>query len=284
MSERAQGRAQGRGDLGGRGDGPFLLALSLAVLGVTGVDVFSVMDERARAGRPVPLWEPAVWEMSSAAVLIVLLPGLAALARRLPPWPLRAGRLLAHLIAFAVFFVAHTLGMGLLRAAVYRLAGGVYDPLAPLGNWGYELRKDALVYLSVVTLHVVWSKVRPAQALAPPAPPAPLEVRDGARRHVLDPARIDWVEAAGNYVELHGPDGPVLHRAPLSRMQAQLAGAGFVRIHRSRLVRLAAIRTVESTPSGDFTVVLADGTRLGGSRRYRVESLSPALDPAARSD
>lgn len=271
-----------------RSDAMLLVGLALGVLGVTGVDVFSVMDERARAGRPVPLWEPAVWELSSAAVLIALLPALLALSRRIPPWPIRLRALALHALALPVFSLIHTGAMGLVRAGVYRLVGGAYNPLGPLGDWAYELRKDALVYLAVMTLHQVWLRTAPAPTPAPEAqldaPPAPLEVRDGTRRHFLDPARIDWVEAAGNYVELHGPDGCVLHRASLSQMEARLAPAGFARIHRSRLVRRAAVRTVETTASGDFVVVLADGTRLGGSRRHPVESLSPALDPAPRSD
>lgn len=263
----------------------FLVLLSLAILGVTSVDVFSVVDERARAGQPVPLWEPMVWELSSGVALIALLPGLLALAGRVPPWPMTIRRFGPHLAALLVFSLLHVLGMGLLRATAYRLVGGAYDPLTPLGNWGYELRKDALTYAAVMTLYAVWRRLGARETGASESlSPAPLEVRDGPRRHLIDPRRIDWVEAAGNYVELHGPDGAVLHRASLAQTLARLSPAGFVRIHRSRLVRLAAVRLVESTASGDFVVVLADGTRLGGSRRHRVESLSPALDPAARSD
>jgi DNA-binding LytR/AlgR family response regulator len=58
-------------------------------------------------------------------------------------------------------------------------------------------------------------------------------------------------------------------------MERSLEGAGFVRIHRSRLVRRAAITQVESKPSGDYVVRLSDGRELSGSRRYR----RPLLDP-----
>ena len=57
--------------------------------------------------------------------------------------------------------------------------------------------------------------------------------------------------------------------------QRQLGAAGFVRIHRSRLVRRAAIAQVESRPSGDYVVRLADGRELAGSRRYRRPLLEP---------
>ena len=61
----------------------------------------------------------------------------------------------------------------------------------------------------------------------------------------------------------------------LSQMERQLQGAGFVRIHRSRLVRRAAIKQVESKPSGDYVVRLVDGRELAGSRRYRRPLLEP---------
>ena len=60
----------------------------------------------------------------------------------------------------------------------------------------------------------------------------------------------------------------MLHRATLASVAGEL-GPAFVQIHRSRLVRSAAVRRVETDRSGDFIVTLADGTSLRGSRRYR---------------
>jgi DNA-binding LytR/AlgR family response regulator len=69
-------------------------------------------------------------------------------------------------------------------------------------------------------------------------------------------------------VEIAWAPRTLLHRATLAGV-AQELGDGFVQIHRSRLVRRAAIRRIETDRSGDFTVVLEDGTELKGSRRYR---------------
>jgi len=44
-----------------------------------------------------------------------------------------------------------------------------------------------------------------------------------------------------------------------------------VRIHRSRLVNRDAIRRIETNQSGDFEVLLSDGTIAKGSRRYRAD-------------
>jgi DNA-binding LytR/AlgR family response regulator len=114
--------------------------------------------------------------------------------------------------------------------------------------------------------------------MAPPqgAPPSleTIEVKDGARRRFVAALDIQWIEAAGNYVELHTADAAILHRAPLSELERQL-GLGFVRVHRSRLVRRGAVAQVESRPSGDYVVRLSDGREVLGSRRYRRPLLEP---------
>lgn len=140
--------------------------------------------------------------------------------------------------------------------------------MAPLANWPYELRKDALIYLVLIATYAGWRVLR-APARPPEAEDQALEVRDGARRFFVPIDELLWVEAAGNYVELHRPAGALLHRAPLQEIENRLAPRGFVRIHRSRLVRRSAITAIETNPSGDFAVTLRDGQVLAGSRRYR---------------
>lgn len=82
----------------------------------------------------------------------------------------------------------------------------------------------------------------------------------------LPPDRIAWVAAAGNYVELHGAERPLLVRAPLAAVEAALRPHGFVRIHRSTLVnrrRIARVRT------GDL--LLDDGRSLKLGSRFRAQ-------------
>ncbi|MGN6376775.1 MAG: LytR/AlgR family response regulator transcription factor, partial [Sphingomonas sp.] len=104
-------------------------------------------------------------------------------------------------------------------------------------------------------------------AVAPSATPM-LPVPDGAVTHSVPLDEIESVTAAANYVEIAWGDRRLLHRATLAALEEQL-GDGFVRIHRSRLVRRAAVRRIEGDKSGDFTVELASGAQLRGSRRYR---------------
>ena len=103
----------------------------------------------------------------------------------------------------------------------------------------------------------------------PPAETPLLEVRDGPRRTFVRPDDILWIEAAGNYAELHLTGRTLLHRTSLASLQQRLATAGLVRIHRARLVNRAQIASLTTNAAGDFTVILRDGATLSGSRRYR---------------
>jgi hypothetical protein len=81
----------------------------------------------------------------------------------------------------------------------------------------------------------------------------------------LLPRQIDWVRAAGNYVEIRAGGTTVVQRASIGAVERELAAHGFVRIHRSMLVcrdRIARIRPQD--------VVLHDGTHLPVGKRYRA--------------
>ena len=80
----------------------------------------------------------------------------------------------------------------------------------------------------------------------------------------LAPDQIDWVSAAGNYIEIRGGGLTVVRRASLGAAERALQGHGFVRIHRSILVRRASIARVR--PADIF---LRDGTNLKTGKRYR---------------
>jgi hypothetical protein len=240
--------------------------------------VFSVVHDRAEGGHPVSIWEPAVWESSSGLVLAALMLPVMAFARRHPPTPSRWGWLAWHVAGALVFSLVHVLAMGALRWVAYRLVGFHYNPLEPIGDWPYELRKDLLVYGALVTTYTLWRNLAPVRPASQAAAPA-IEVRDGARRLFVPVSDILWVEAAGNYVELHRDQAPVLHRAALAEMERRLADQGFVRIHRSRLVRRDAIVAVETKTSGDFAVRLVGGQVLSGSRRFRSQALDRTASP-----
>ena len=93
------------------------------------------------------------------------------------------------------------------------------------------------------------------------------DARTALSAAALDPATVagcDWIEAAGNYIELHGRAGRRVLRCPLARAETVLA-ADFVRVHRALLVRRAAIAAHDRGG-----VRLHCGRRLPVGGRYRA--------------
>lgn len=113
-----------------------------------------------------------------------------------------------------------------------------------------------------------------ASALAVTAPPSRhvqrLVIRSLGRVQFVEVADIDWLEASGNYVEIHTAAASFLHRERLRVLEEQLDPAEFVRIHRSIIVNRTAVKELRPLAGGDYSVVLRGGEPLRLSRTYRA--------------
>lgn len=96
-----------------------------------------------------------------------------------------------------------------------------------------------------------------------------IKTRDGTR--LLMTEDIDWIEAAGVYLTVHAGGKEFLYRGSLAAVASRLDPFRFVRIHRSRIVNLKSIASLERCSHGEFEVVLKDGAHLMMSRTYRAE-------------
>ena len=94
-------------------------------------------------------------------------------------------------------------------------------------------------------------------------------IRSGGRVVFVKTSEIDWIEAAGDYVTLHAGKKNWLLRETLSTLEKRLAPRGFTRIHRSTLVQIDRITELKSLDSGQYLVLLRDGTELKLTRSYR---------------
>ncbi len=84
-------------------------------------------------------------------------------------------------------------------------------------------------------------------------------------------AEIDWIEAADYYACLHVGAKSHLLRRSMAELEEDLDPTRFCRIHRSAIVNLERVRTLELREDGEHDVLLRDETRLRMSRRYRKE-------------
>ena len=95
-----------------------------------------------------------------------------------------------------------------------------------------------------------------------------LAVRSAGRTLFVDVAEIDWIEAAENYVKLHvGRSGHLLHVA-MSTLEGSLDPETFVRIHRSIIVNVGRIQSLEPSVHGEYVVTLRNDVRLRSGRTY----------------
>jgi two-component system LytT family response regulator len=82
---------------------------------------------------------------------------------------------------------------------------------------------------------------------------------------------IDWIEAAGVYVNLHIAGKEMLYRAALNDLAGRLDPMRFVRVHRSAIVNIESVVQLEPIAHGEFEVVLKDGSRSKISRTFRTQ-------------
>jgi two-component system LytT family response regulator len=97
---------------------------------------------------------------------------------------------------------------------------------------------------------------------------ARLVVRTGGKTVFLRSDEIEWVEASGNYVNLHANGQSYVLRDSMKNMESKLDPDLFVRIHRSAIVNVDYIRELEPYFHGEYVVILRDGTRLMASRVF----------------
>ena len=93
---------------------------------------------------------------------------------------------------------------------------------------------------------------------------------DDEREMLLPVERIDVIRADRNNVRFMTKDGEFVRRATIGDVAERLDPERFLRINRSEIVRLDAVREIQPWFHGDRRVILRDGTTLTWSRRYRT--------------
>lgn len=96
-----------------------------------------------------------------------------------------------------------------------------------------------------------------------------VSVKVGEHIRVIAAQEIDWIEASGNYVQIHTGTATYLHRETLRELQDSLDPGRFLRVHRAVIVNVERVREVHPLFNGNAELVLHDGTRIGLSRRFR---------------
>ncbi len=98
--------------------------------------------------------------------------------------------------------------------------------------------------------------------------PTRLAVEDGERIFFVTAGEIDWIESERNYLLIHAGAKTYTIRGTLDAMEERLDRAEFVRINRSAMVRVDAVRELQKWFHGEYKVMLKSGASLRWTRRY----------------
>lgn len=91
-------------------------------------------------------------------------------------------------------------------------------------------------------------------------------VRERQQIAIIPIASIDFIEAQDDYINIHAAGKTHLKTQRLSDIEAQLDAQQFVRIHRSYLLHLTALKHIEKQGKETHVAILHDGTQLAISR------------------
>jgi two-component system LytT family response regulator len=92
--------------------------------------------------------------------------------------------------------------------------------------------------------------------------------RSGNKLNLVPVEEVDWIDAAGNYARLHAGGRTHLVRETMTQLESRLDPDRFVRVHRSIIVNVERVTTVEPYAHGEYVLTISDGTRVTSSRTY----------------
>ena len=258
------------------------------------INALSVWTEQNRQGAAdIALWEPFCWEYTSELAVLILAPAMVNWFGYIPPRFTHIPRqLVFHFAASLVFSLLHVLLMVWFREFIYWVNSGHYQFGHFWSEFTYEYRKDLWGYINFYVLfqiyQFVYSRLKgeanlissepqpdntkqpglPAQAMLA-AVPEHLLVKKLDKEFLVKVSEIEWMESAGNYVNLHSKGRIYPLRGTLTNTVDKLQSAGFSRIHRSYAVKHEAIDNISYGHSGDGEIILTNGHKLTLSRRYK---------------
>jgi len=243
----------------------------------------SVIMEAKRKSEELPfqLWEPFVWEYSSAISTLMLFPLLVLLLKRIPfDWLSIKQSLFYYFLASIAFSFCHVTFMIGMREVVYFVMDGNYDFGDIWFELFYEYRKDLWSFIFfIVFINAYQFILSRLQGEANPVAQSEDEnisqsfdrllVKKLGKEFIIKVEDIEWLESAGNYVNLHIKGRIYPTRATLTNLIEQISDKGFCRIHRSHAINLENVESITPLSSGDSEVKLDTGKVLNLSRRYK---------------
>ena len=101
-----------------------------------------------------------------------------------------------------------------------------------------------------------------------PRPDARFVVRTASKMTLVRATDVEWIAGEGNYARLHSAGKRHLVRETLKSVEARLDPRKFVRVHRSAIVNVDCVATLEPHVHGQYVLTMKDGARIISSRTH----------------
>jgi two-component system LytT family response regulator len=99
--------------------------------------------------------------------------------------------------------------------------------------------------------------------------PDVLAIKDGSEVTRVPISSIQWIDAAGDYMCVHTNDNTHIMRRTMKELEDELDPKRFVRAHRSAIVNISFVSKLISHVSGEYHLMMENGTELKVSRSHR---------------
>ncbi|MFT5997070.1 MAG: two-component system LytT family response regulator [Kangiellaceae bacterium] len=251
-----------------------------------------LMEEARKASASFQVWEPFAWEYSSALATLVIFPLIAAFMRKYPwDWQTTKSSIGRYIVAALTYGALHILLMVAMREFVYLLSASDYQFSISfqhfLFEFLYELRKDVWSFCFFVAMigvyrYIITQWLGDAQSISnkpdkqidcqqSESLASILLVKKLGKEFLIKTKNIEWVEACGNYANLHIENEIYPMRTTMSDFILKSRRYGLIRVHRSFAVNVNRVHFIESLASGDSEVVMQSGKKIRLSRRYKID-------------
>jgi len=259
-----------------------ILAIAAVLLLFASINATSEIIENYRDGDSIAVGTEFALELTSVSATGVLLTFLFYFLR----WQnLNFGNLrqraIWHVPAFVLFSLLHVGLMILLREMVWKATGGDYDYGSLAINLLYEMRRDFLSYLGIVSVYYSYefildrlqgeanflseSSASPERSLFKQQ----FLVKMLNKEYLVRVDEIESVNSASNYVLLNCGERSYPMRQTMAALSEQLDPARFMRIHRTAIVNLDRVEALFET--GELRVRMKSGRFEPVSKTYLGE-------------
>ena len=96
-----------------------------------------------------------------------------------------------------------------------------------------------------------------------------LPVKTGAKTEIVDLENVLYFQAEGSYVQVVTENKAYLITEPIYELESTLDPAKFARVHRSVIVQINMIKSIQSLLNGDHILSLKNGSEIRASRTYK---------------